>query len=193
MARKDGPAPAVPKEAFERTLDAQAGRLYLRNWAVLYVSHYMGLRAVEMSRLTVGDAWDSHSADIKRHIRLRSAYTKGNKFRSVPLASPEARKVLRDYLESRFPCSMTDPLFLSQKGGPFSPNTMQRMIKRLYQAAGVEGSSHSGRRSFATRLISAGVDIYRVKTLMGHASIQTTQRYFDTSDDLLEEAVRRLD
>lgn len=65
MARKDGPAPAVPKEAFERTLDAQAGRHYLRNWAVLYASHYMGLRAVELARLTVGDAWDYVPQGIK--------------------------------------------------------------------------------------------------------------------------------
>lgn len=193
MARKDGPAPAVPKQAFEQTLDALSGRQVLRNWAVLYASHYLGLRAVELARLTVGDAWDSRSADIKRHIRLKSAYTKGNKFRSVPLASEEARKILRDYVCSRLPCGMDEPLFLSQKGGAFSPNTLQRMVKNLYRKAGVEGSSHSGRRSFATRLITAGVDIYRVKTLMGHASIQTTQRYFDTSDDLLEEAVRRLD
>jgi integrase/recombinase XerD len=193
MARKDGPAPAVPKEAFERVLDAQSGRLAQRNWAVLYASHYLGLRAVELSRLTIGDLWDGHHQDLRRHIRLKSAYTKGKKFRSVPLASDEARKILKDYVCSRLPCGMDEPLFLSQKGGAFSPNTLQRMVKNLYRRAGVEGSSHSGRRSFATRLITAGVDIYRVKVLMGHASIQTTQRYFDTSDDLLEEAVRRLD
>jgi integrase/recombinase XerD len=174
-------------------LDAQVGKHALRNWAVLYASHFLGLRAVELARLKIGDLWDTLNQDIKKHVRLRSAYTKGNKFRSVPLASEDARGALREYILSRFPCSMDDPLFLSQKGGAFSANTMQRMIKGLYRSAQVEGSSHSGRRSFATRLITAGVDIYRVKTLMGHASIQTTQRYFDTSDDLLEEAVRRLD
>lgn len=193
MARKDGPAPAVPKEALERVLDAQSGRLALRNWAVLIASHYLGLRAVELSRLTLGDVWDPQMQELRRHIRLKSAYTKGKKFRSVPLVSEEARKILKDYVCSRLPCDLGEPLFLSQKGGAFSPNTLQRMVRNLYRSAGVEGSSHSGRRSFATRLITAGVDIYRVMVLMGHANIQTTQRYFDTHDELLEEAVRRLD
>lgn len=81
---------------------------------------------------------------------------------------------------------MESPLFLSQKGGAFSPNTMQRLIANLYKKGDVRASSHSGRRSFATRLIENGTDIYAVMELMGHSSIQTTQTYFATNPERLK-------
>ena len=52
------------------------------------------------------------------------------------------------------------------------------LFKRLYRDAGIRGAkSHSGRRTFATRLIEKGFDIKSVSLLMGHRSIQTTARY----------------
>jgi integrase/recombinase XerD len=71
-------------------------------------------------------------------------------------------------------------LFRSQKGGQFSPNTLQQLFHRMYAKARLQGaSSHSGRRTFATTLIEKGVDIKAVSTLMGHASIGMTARYVE--------------
>lgn len=49
----------------------------------------------------------------------------------------------------------TDPLFVSQKGVPYSPNTLQEhMAHMLRDWAGIEkASSHSGRRSVITNVI----------------------------------------
>ena len=69
---------------------------------------------------------------------------------------------------------------------------MQRMIGNLYKKAGINGTSHSGRRSFSTRLIRHNVDIYSIQQLMGHASIVTTQEYFASDPNLLKDKVFKL-
>ncbi|CAN7786448.1 site-specific integrase [Caballeronia sp. LjRoot34] len=91
------------------------------------------------------------------------------------------------------------PLVLSRKGYPFSlslkPRTdaqgaatgywaadsLQAYVTGLYRAAGTKGTSHSGRRTFATRLLSNGATIEQVQLLLGHESIDQTSRYIDVS------------
>lgn len=80
----------------------------------------------------------------------------------------------------------SEPLLLSQKRGSFSPNTIQMLFARMYKQAGISGaSSHSGRRSFATRLIEQGADIKAVSTLMGHSSISMTAEYVENNPNRL--------
>lgn len=133
--------------------------------------------------LLVGDVFDLHQGQVKEIVRLLK--TKGDKFREAFLVNDEVRDHLRRYLVTR-PARHDAPLFLSQKGGPFSPNTMQKLLHDIYADAGVAASSHSGRRSFATRLIEGGADIYAVMEMMGHTSISTTQAYFQTSPERLK-------
>ena len=52
---------------------------------------------------------------------------------------------------------------------------------------------HDLRHDFASQLVMAGNDLYRVKKLLGHASITTTERYAHLSSQELEEAVASLD
>jgi len=59
----------------------------------------------------------------------------------------------------------------------------------MYKRSGINGSSHSGRRSYATHLIQLGADIYSIKELLGHASIVTTQAYFSTNPARLKQVV----
>ena len=46
-------------------------------------------------------------------------------------------------------------------------------------------SSHSGRRTFATKLIENGVGIKNVQTLLGHKNIQTTTLYVQENPAIL--------
>ena len=187
--KKRGQAPYLPKEVLDRVIGDVRGINAARNRAVLLFSHYLGLRAKEIAGLVIGDVFDPRTG-IRDTLRLFK--TKGDKFREAFLVNEETREALNAYLTYRGVTHTETPLFLSQKGGAFSANTMQRMIGNLYRRASVRGSSHSGRRSFATRLIESGTDIFTIKELMGHSSISTTQQYFATSPERLKRAVASL-
>ena len=144
------------------------------------MTYLLGLRAKELSSLRIQDVWDFRKGEPKRVIRLLGSMTKGNKFREVFLVDEELRAMLTELIGQRLRHGDA-PLIQSQKGDRFTPDTMQKMIAGCYKKSGVQASSHSGRRSFATNLIRDGADIYSVQVAMGHTSIATTQVYF-TSD-----------
>ena len=52
---------------------------------------------------------------------------------------------------------------------------------------------HSLRHTLASRLAEAGVDLYTIKTLLGHSTIALTERYSHLSDGALQGAMRTLD
>ena len=68
--------------------------------------------------------------------------------------------------------------------------TLCQLFGQLYKQAGVDGaSSHSGRRSFISKLAHNGVSPKVIMTLAGHKHLTTTQRYIDVSDEMLRQAV----
>jgi integrase/recombinase XerD len=88
---------------------------------------------------------------------------------------------------------LSSPLFVSQKNGAFSPNTMCQLFLNVYSGCGIKGaSSHSGRRTFITNLASKSVSVRVLAELAGHSSIATTQRYIEVNDDQLRKAVELL-
>lgn len=184
---KSGKAPYIPPSDLEKTLKAQDRyRFAERDKAILMLSHFMGLRAKELAALRLGDVFDPHTGQVREVVRLLSSMTKGERFREVFLVNEHARTSVLTYLRTRSLRHMDAPLFQSQRGGHFSANSMQRLVAICYARANVRGSSHSGRRSYATRLIEHGADIYAVKELLGHSSIVTTQAYFSSSPERLK-------
>lgn len=194
---KSGQAPYVSLEDFFRVLNACSGFHRQRNRTVLLISHKLGLRAKEIAALTVGDLFDlEQEGKVRNEIRLLAKYTKGAKYRELPVVNPQLRQSLADYyqerLHRRWATHDHAPLFISQKGGHFSPNSMQYLIGDLYKKIGITASSHSGRRSFATHFLQAGGNIFDLMVLMGHANISTTQLYQTTSIERLRSELARL-
>jgi site-specific recombinase XerD len=88
---------------------------------------------------------------------------------------------------------LNHPLFESQKGGHFSANTMCQLFLDIYKACGLkDASSHSGRRTYITRLANKGVGVRLLAELAGHSHISTTQRYIDVNSEQLTQAVELL-
>jgi integrase len=75
---------------------------------------------------------------------------------------------------------------LNERTIGMSPTAVQVWFHRHYAALGFVGG-HSGRRTFVTKLakkiVEAGGSLRDVQELAGHASLTTTQRYIQGSDD----------
>jgi len=189
---REGQAKVLKKQEIDRLIIlAGSQRHGLRNQCLILFSFLLGLRAKEMAALKIDDLVDS-KGKVSEVFHLQSQQTKGNKGRAIYLTNKKLRKKLSDYLKTR-ENDLNRWLFSNQKEGHFDPNTLQQLFKRMYTKSGIEGaSSHSGRRTFATNLISKGFDIKSVSVLMGHRSIQTTARYIQENPKMLGQMVAGL-
>jgi integrase/recombinase XerD len=159
-----------------------------RNRLAFVLSIYAGMRVGEISALTVGDVINQHG-EVRPEIKLGAHQTKGSKGRTVIL-STRIRREIGAYLKSQPDRHFYSPLICSQRNrGAFSSLTLSMLFKEIYEIAGIRTSSHSGRRTFATRLNAKGIGMRTIQKLMGHKYIGTTALYCDVSDDLLRNAV----
>ena len=172
----------------ERLLDAagslepEAGQLIqLRDRSVLELMYSSGARVSEIVALDVDDIEDTGL------LRLRG---KGDKERVVPIGS-FAEKAIGSYLSRVRPGLASKPtpaLFLNQRGGRLSRQSIWQMISKAAEIAQLEVSPHTLRHSFATHLLEGGADIRVVQELLGHSSVATTQIYTLVTIDSLRRA-----
>ncbi|KIN71443.1 tyrosine-type recombinase/integrase [Sulfitobacter guttiformis] len=163
----------------------------VRDETIVMVSFYAGLRAKEIAALTVGNVFDEAGA-VRSQFILSAEQSKGGKTRTVYL-NQRLRKSLSEYGETIRSADQNSPLFESQKGGHFSGNTMCQLFLDVYKACGLkDASSHSGRRTYITRLANKGVGVRLLAELAGHSHISTTQRYIDVNSEQLSQAVELL-
>lgn len=76
----------------------------------------------------------------------------------------------------------------------YSVSSYQNYINQWASDAGIKKhlTFHCARHSFATLMISQGVDIYTVSKLLGHSSVATTQIYAKVIDTHKREAMQKL-
>jgi integrase/recombinase XerD len=107
---------------------------------------------------------------------------KGQKIRFVPLSNPCRREIGRYVSIFRRQIAPVDSpyLFPQADGRPISVNGVQQFLRRLAAKAGLEGircSPHIFRHTFATQSIANGANVFVLKEIMGHSSLQTTMKY----------------
>ena len=165
-----------------------------RNTLIVYLSHYAGMRVGEIAGLChkdIGVPTDrcNGPAAVKQ-IQLRKRDCKGSSGRSVFL-STAIQVVIGRYFD-KIPFSKNDFL-CSTKGGGMSNVTLAQEMWKWYRRCGLDGaSSHSGRRGFVTGLLNRQVSVRVVQKLVGHSFLSSTQRYADTLDSDMVEAVEKL-
>ena len=169
-----------------------------RDRAIVLLTYWAGMRIGECAALKIKDVLNVDGS-IKEEINLTAAQTKGKFARTVVLAD-KLRKELLDYLLSRFTAAelttlanskdYLKPLFMTQKSEGFSANTLTYTMTMLYKHSGLYGcSSHSGRRTFITKLSSKSVPLKVLMEMVGHKNLQTTQRHIDVTADMKRAAV----
>ena len=163
----------------------------LRDETIILTSFYAGLRAIEIAALKYADVYDEQDA-VRDQFTLRATQSKGGRTRTVYIGS-KLKRALKEYQASIVRNKEDMPLFPSQKGGHFSANTMCQLFLDIYKACGlIDASSHSGRRTYITKLANKGVGVRLLAELAGHSHISTTQRYIDVNAEQLKEAVELL-
>ncbi len=94
----------------------------------------------------------------------------------IPLASDLRRALLRWSAMRRHPT--TGPVICGSRCQRISAHAVSKRLSKLYRKAGLTGaSSHSGRRTFATKLANKGLNAFQVQRAMRHADITTTKLY----------------
>lgn len=184
---KQGKSHVLSEDEFNKILIAAKDFRYPeRNVAMIYCSFGLGLRAMEIAALKVSDVFDEKGV-IRETVNLTRNMTKGQKQRFAYIVSETLQAALRNYIAIRKNSKRNGWLFLTQSGLKFDPDTLQKWFGRLYKKAGITGaSSHSGRRTFITRLIEQGADIKAVSRLAGHSNINTTSEYIADNPERLK-------
>lgn len=198
------PTPALTLPEWERVLDlitedARGGPgsvLAWRDFTIVYLGGRVGLRCVELVRLTWADV-RTRDGDC-----LLRVHGKGDKWASV--AAPGD---LRDILEAwRAVCERTlgrpvrgkEAVFpmIGRRDGPgldagssvvrLTTRSMTRLIAGRALDAGLDGprfAAHCLRATAATLAYQFGADVLRIQIMLRHASISTTLLYIKRAEE----------
>ncbi len=177
--------PKLDNQVTEYLTDEETERLLkvLDEWpfrqtaAFIRFALFTGCRRGEL----FGLCWDDVDFDRKL-LTLRQP--KGGKTETIP-ASDEALRAIEELPRK---CEYVFPgrggAMLTDFKGPW---------ERVKKAAGLPESFrfHGLRHSFASKLVSSGVDLYTVGRLLTHKQATTTQRYAHLSDDAMRRAAEK--
>jgi site-specific recombinase XerD len=178
------PLPKVPKTVVS-TLTIEQMQLLLntiktdnaigfRNYCILLLLIDTGMRISEVTGIEI------------INLSLTQCFVKitgkGQKERIVPF-SQVTRKAMLKYINNYRPeiCNYNTPyLFPARDGNHVSVNTIQQAIRRLAKKVGLQDAKchpHIFRHTFATTFLAKGGNPLILREILGHESIQTTQKY----------------
>jgi len=150
----------------------------LRDRAMVALMLYAGLRVGEVAALHLADL--TLSDDPQTPMRLR-VLGKGRKERVVYLCA-HGYQPLADYLQIHPPASPHAPLFRTRLGSGVTVAGIQERVGQYAQRCGVDVTCHRLRHTYGRWLAEGEMPVLALSRLLGHASIQTTQRYIDGAD-----------
>ena len=160
----------------------------IRDRAMMEVLYSTGIRRMELSNLSISDI--NYNAGT-----LMVDQGKGKKDRLIPIGQRAIDWVLKYLYEVRPEWVIGDSgyyLFLSINGEALTPSWLSNLVTRYIKAAdiGKTGSCHLFRHSMASMMMDNGADIRYIQTILGHASLETTQIYTHVSIGKLKEIHR---
>jgi Site-specific recombinase XerD len=155
---------------------------------------HFAVTALFTTGLRVGELVQTRLMDVTATTATITVRGKGNRERRVFMSGSDAKAILKQYiaLRTRIP-SATDRLLVYANGRPFCEQGVRRRLAVLARRSGIARrvTPHMLRHTAATQLLEAGVDIRLVQTLLGHATISTTQLYTHVTDESLRHRLAR--
>ena len=165
-----------------------------RDLTVVAVVATTGIRLSELTGLTIGSITGEPGA------WFLTVTGKGHRTRTIP-TTDQLQTIITGYLSehlSRFPNHRLDrpttPLLVHHAGQAITNRQVQYLIEQLFRRAGVSvrhGGAlvHALRHTFATDALSHGANIREIQTLLGHASLDTTQTYLRAAPNELRDTI----
>lgn len=150
-----------------------------RDAAILELFYSSGLRLAELAALDVKDI-----DPIGETVRVMG---KGSRERIVPVGDIALEAISRYRSEANV---QSGPLFLNKSRKRLGHRSIWLLLKHYAREAGLPAtlSPHKLRHSFATHLLDNGADLRSVQSLLGHASLATTQIYTHVTTERLKRA-----
>lgn len=139
---------------------------------VIYLTHPKAIAAMELwLSYRISRKWECRPDKVYRGIWPESTLILSHKGRAFELT--RKRRVLESGIEEVYWCC----------------DALQQAISRLYRKAGVKGgSSHSGRRTLANRLLQHTGRIEDVQIALGHADPNHCWPYLDIDTNIIRRA-----
>lgn len=176
---------------------AQRSRAPERDHLLLELLLETGARSAEIAGLRVGD--------VNFETRTVRVLGKGNRERTIPVGvasqsdggplfrALRAYLVVRDRHAKRAPDRVGEQLLLTAAGYPLTPEGVTEIIKRLGDAAGVDGAiPHRFRHLYATVYLTVFPgDEIGLRRIMGHLSDQVLRTYVHLSQATLAQRAGR--
>ncbi len=160
------------EKQLERLLFCIQGEANTRDRAIVLTLLYTGIRVSELCEIKL-----RYLDFLINHLKIVG---KGGKVREVPL-KPEVTEGIKAYLPDRADSkyAQSENLFLGQRG-PLQRDAVNTLLERLANKAGLDVrlKPHTFRHTFCTRLVKKGVPLPVISKLAGHASIETTARFY---------------
>ena len=158
----------------------------LRNETIFLLSVKSGLRSKEISLLSWKMVCKSDGT-IDDYINLPNSSSKGNSGRVIPLHKDIKFNLQIMLMEHKglFGFDINKSFIVRTERTPFTTSqTIVNMFQSWYGRLGLIGcSSHSGRRTFITetskKISLVGGSLRDIQMMVGHSSLQTTQRYIE--------------
>ncbi len=158
---------------------AAPGWMPMRDAAIMELFYSSGLRLSELASLQVKDL-DPYTETVR-------VLGKGSKERVCPVGWPAIEAISRYRAAANV---HTGKLFINKSRRGMSPRSIWLILKRYlrHTSIPISISPHKLRHSFATHMLDRGADLRSVQTLLGHASLSTTQIYTHVSVERLKKA-----
>jgi len=144
----------------------------IRDRVIVQLLLFTGVRVSELCSIRIKDI-----DFLSHHLKVIG---KGGKYREIPLKA-EVVETIKMYLLERRKSKhfQSENLLLGQRGA-LNRDAINRVLTRITKQAKLKQKlkPHACRHTFCTSLVSKGVPLTTVSKLAGHASIETTARFY---------------
>ncbi len=167
--------PREVRQLFDRLPHSTACEL--RTYAQVHLGYYLGLRPIEISRITLDDI--SFTKGL-----LNVKHRKNNRPFQLPIPEDTLKAIIAYTVGGRRK-SHYRSLFLTLSPTPMSANLTGYYLTKALRDAGLPSTAYWLRHTFAQNMLEAGASIFEIKEMMGHDTIESAKKYLSVHKEFM--------